>query len=153
MNRILLGCVALGLLGVACRGDDAGEPAPATVPVSDYQSLVDSLRGAGFEVEHAGETTPPFLSVPGRVARAEGDLVQVYAYADSGAAAAEARGISPDGFTVGGRRVAWLGPPRFHRRGRLLVLHLGDRARVTRALEAIFGPPFAGTPVTDGTGR
>lgn len=152
MNRILGGCVALGLLVGACDGGGAEKSAPARGPVSDYESLVDSLRGAGIDVEHAGETTPPFLSVPGRVARAEGDLVQVYAYADSGAAAAAARGISPDGFTVGGRRVAWLGPPRFHRRGRLLVLHLGDRVRVTRTLEAIFGPPFAGVPVADRTG-
>lgn len=147
MNRTLRGCVALGLLVGACDGGGAEESAPATGPVSDYATLVDSLRGAGLVVEHAGETTPPFLSVPGRVARAEGDLVQVYAYADSAAADADARGISPDGFIVSGRRVAWMAPPRFHRRGRLLVLHLGDQAPVGRTLEAIFGPPFAGIPL------
>jgi hypothetical protein len=79
--------------------------------------------------------------------------VQVYAFADPDAAAAAARGISADGFTVAGRRVAWLGPPRFHRRGRLLVLHIGDRARVSRALEAIFGPPFASPDMVEPRGR
>jgi len=147
-------CLALGVVVGACGGNGAEGPAPATRgPVSGYESLVDSLRAAGVEVEDAGETAPPFLSVPARVARAEGDLVQVYAYPDSTAMDAEARGISRDGFTVGGRRVAWLGPPHFHRRGRLLVLHIGDRARVARALEAIFGPPFAGpSAARDSTG-
>jgi hypothetical protein len=118
--------------------------------VTEYASLVDSLRAAGIEVAHAGETTPPFLSAPGRVARANGDLVQLYAYRDSAAAVAEARRISPDGFVVGGRRVAWLGPPRFYRRGRLLALQIGDSEPVRRTLEAIFGPPIAGV-VSPGT--
>jgi len=141
-------CLMLGLLlGAACdkARNDAPAP-PARGPVTDYESLVDSLGAMGIEVEDAGETAPPFLSAPGRVARADGDLVQVFSYVDSAAADAEARRISPDGFTVGGRRVAWLGPPRFHRRGRLLVLHIGDRARVARALEAILGPAFASSP-------
>lgn len=145
-------CLALGLGAAAC-GSSADGPAPAArEPVSGYESLVDSLRAAGIEVEHAGETAPPFLSVPARVARADGDLVQVYVYADSAAAGADAHGISGDGFTVGGQRVAWLGPPHFHRRGRLLVLHIGDRPRVAHALAAIFGPPFAGPSTRDSTG-
>ncbi|HUP20628.1 MAG TPA: hypothetical protein VM778_11835 [Gemmatimonadota bacterium] len=146
-------CLALGLVATACGGDAADGPAPATRgPVSGYESLVDSLRAGGLEVEHAGETAPPFLAVPARVARAEGDLVQVYVYADSAAVDADARGISGDGFTVGGQRVAWLGPPHFHRRGRLLVLHIGDRPGVAHALAAIFGPPFAGPSTRDSTG-
>ena len=113
-------------------------------PVSDYVSLVEALRAAGATVEPAGEVSQPFPSVEGQVIGVDGHDVQVFEYADEAAADDDAALISPDGGSVSTSLITWIATPHFFRKGRLLVLYVGDDGDLVAALERALGPQFAG---------
>ncbi len=73
-----------------------------------------------------------------------GEDVQLFQYAHTAAAEAEAALVSPDGSTVGTSKLHWIGPPHFYKKGKLLVLYVGNNDKVLKALEAVLGRPFAG---------
>jgi len=98
--------------------------------------------GAGATA--VGEVDQPFFSIPGRMIKVHGEDVQVFQYANAAAAAAEAAPISRDGRTVGTRKVHWIGSPHFFKKEKLLVLYVGDNAKVLGSLEAALGQQFAG---------
>lgn len=116
----------------------------AAGPVTDYASLVASLRAAGVAVSPGKVLRQPFFSVAGRTIRVHSEDVQVFEYADAALAEAQASRISPTGTTVGTTKVHWIGPPHFYKAGKLLVLYVGDNDKVLRALGAALGPQFAG---------
>ncbi len=140
----------LTVLGIGCAGPQppASEPTPPVVshggPVTDYISLIDNLRAAGATVEPAGEISQPFFSVEGNAITVNGENVQVFEYADTAAAEAEATLVSPDGSSVGTTMVGWIATPHFYKAGRLIVLYVGDNAPVVNVLEAVLGSQFAG---------
>ena len=111
--------------------------------VVDYASLLADLRSRGLRVKSAGKIVQPFFTVAGRVILVNGQDLQVFQYPDASRANAQAALVSPDGLTVATTKVHWLAPPRFYKRGKLLVIYLGDRD-VMRALEGSLGPQFAG---------
>ena len=113
-------------------------------PVLDYVSLLDSLRAGGASVEPAGEIEQPFFSVTGRVIKVNGGDVDVFEYDDSDDADAEAKKVSPDGRWVGKIHVNWVATPHFYKRGKLLVIYVGDTSNVLEVLETAVGPQFAG---------
>ncbi|MFQ5796181.1 MAG: hypothetical protein ACE5JP_14185 [Candidatus Bipolaricaulia bacterium] len=110
----------------------------------DSVSLIDHLRAAGATVEPTGEVSQPFFSAKGQVITVNGDNVQVFEYADTAAANAEATLVSPDGGSVGTNIMAWVATPHFYKTGRLIVLYVGDHPAVINVLETVLGPQFAG---------
>jgi hypothetical protein len=112
--------------------------------VTDYPSLIRSLRALGGGVTAVGDVDQPFFSITGRMIRVHGEDVQVFQYANAAAADAEAAPISRDGRAVGTRRIQWIGSPHFFKREKLLVLYVGDNAKVLGSLEAVLGRQFAG---------
>ena len=119
-------------------------PAPDGGPVMDYVSFVDSLRAAGHTVEPAGEISQPFFSVKGRIIIVNGGDVQVFEYKNTAAANAEAALVSPDGHSVGKYWINWIAMPHFYKKGKVIVLYVGDNVAVMDALKAVLGPQFAG---------
>lgn len=111
---------------------------------SNLARLVKALRGRGLKVERAGRVTQPFFSVGGNALAVNGDNVQVFRYATDKAAAREAVSISSDGSGGTTSTAMWVGPPHFHRKGRLIVLHVGSDTAVREALVALLGSQFAG---------
>lgn len=105
---------------------------------------MDRLRAAGASVEAVGEVEQPFLSVTGAMIKVDGEDVQVFQYSSPAEMEAQAALVSPDGGAVGSSKPHWIGPPHFYKKGRLLVLYVGDDARVLRALDAALGRQFAG---------
>jgi hypothetical protein len=75
-----------------------------------------------------------------------GKEVQVFPYSHPAAAAAEAALVSPDGSAVGTSKLQWVGSPHFYRKGKLLVLYVGDDDQVRKALDTVLDRPFAGKP-------
>ena len=73
-----------------------------------------------------------------------GEDVQVFQYPDPAVADVEAALISPEGSAVGTTKLQWIGSPHFYKKGKLLVLYVGDSAPVLKALDAVLGPQFAG---------
>ena len=113
-------------------------------PVTDYPSLIKSLRALGAGATALSDVEQPFISIKGVMIKVHGEDVQVFQFANAAAAEAEAAPISPDGMSVGTRKIFWVGPQHFFKQGRLLVLYVGDNAKVLRSLEAVLGQQFAG---------
>jgi hypothetical protein len=150
VRRARLAGIALLLVGCGGRDEEAAagdvaEPASAEeAGIDSYDALVDTLAGLGFAIEPAGRVRQPFFSVEGWVVGVDGHEVEVFEYATEEEAVAQAALVSPDGGSVGPTMVHWITPPRFHRRGRLLVIFLGDDPAIDEALGSVLGPPFAG---------
>jgi hypothetical protein len=113
-------------------------------PVTDYAGLIDNLHATGVSVEPGGEVDQPFFSVKGRMIKVSGEDVQVFQYPNVVVKDAQAALVSPDGSAVGTTKLHWVGPPHFYKKGTLLVLYVGDNAKVLKALEAVLGQQFAG---------
>ena len=124
----------------------AHNPAAPSALVS-AQALVEMLEHVGAKVSVA-EQMPresfPFFAVNAQRLSVNGQSVHVFAYPDAGAAAADASLVAPSGTPIGSAQVTWTDPPRFYTRGQLLVLYVGRDEVVSRFLETLLGPPFAG---------
>jgi hypothetical protein len=133
MRRLLLSiCVSSGIAAASAAGG------------ADYASLVESLRAARISVKAGGSVEQPFFSVKGKVISLYGDHVQIFEYRNSARADSDAALVSADGRTVGTTKPHWLGPPHFFKKDRLIVLYLGDDAKILQALESRLGRQFAG---------
>ena len=130
-----------GKLSVPLQPQQAELPAE---PATDYASLIDDLRTAGVGVEPEGKVDQPFFSVEGRMIKIGGEDVQVFQYSHAAAADAQAALVSPDGSAVGTSKLHWVGSPHFYKKGKLLVLYVGDDDRVLKTLDAMLGRQFAG---------
>lgn len=161
MLGLLSAAAALFLLLVGCAGDRAGElgtPLPTRVTPGaspapqDYKSFVEHLRRAGFTVKEEEDIEALVSSIKGKTLLVNNDTVQVFEYKKAAVADAEAARISPDGFKVerteNGVKTAsnlfWIATPHFYKRGRLVVLYLGDDSALRAVIEAALGPQFAG---------
>ena len=130
------------------RRDSVG----AASEVTDHDSLVSHLEGAGFKIEAAGELKEPYFSVIGRALLMDDRLITVFEFPDADAAARETSGFSPDAAAIeiasnGAVSVTsplWSGSPHFFRSGKLVVLYVGHETQMVEALEAVLGPQFAG---------
>ena len=143
MRRLLLSLGLFFVLAVGLPVRSATSPG-SDQPVMDYAGLIKSLRAAGAPVERRGGVDQPFFSVNGKMLKIHGEDVQVFEYSDTTAAEAEATLVSPSGSGVGTTKIHWVGPPHFFRKGRLIVLYVGDNGKVLKALEAVLGLQFAG---------
>ncbi len=154
--------ITLATAGISCASpqapatEPAAQPPPATEPaapppvvshggpVTDYVSLFDNLRAAGASVVPAGDISQPFFSVTGNAITVDGENVQVFEYADTEQAEAQAALVSPDGSSIGTTMASWIAPPHFYQAGKIIVLYVGDDTTLINLLESVMGPQFAG---------
>lgn len=145
--------LALTTVGINPQSNQATEKeatSPSTPPVShggpvqDYVSLIDNLRKQGATVNLAGDVTQPFFTATGKVISVNGEEVQIFEYADTAAAKAEATKISPDGSTIGTSMASWRSNPHFFQKERLIGLYVGTNAGVNQLLTNALGPQVAG---------
>lgn len=106
--------------------------------------LAQKLRSAGLTVRAADTIRQPFFSVKARVYVVAGDDLQVYEYRNAATARRESSKVSPDGGSIGTSSAAWMAPPHFFRKDRLIAIYIGSNADVLRALGGVMGPQFAG---------
>lgn len=142
MRRISVAVMG-SLAVIACT---AHNPAAPTALVS-AQALVELLEHVGAKVSIA-EQMPresfPFFAVNAQRLLVNGQSVHVFAYPDAAAAAADAARVAPSGTPIGSTLITWTDPPRFYARGQLIVLYVGRDEEVSKFLETLMGPPFAG---------
>ncbi len=109
---------------------------------------MDHLRGVGATVAPAGEVEQPFFPVRGQMVTVNGSSVQVFEFTDNATAEAAAKGITPDGSSVGAdgsvSMITWVAPPHFFRAGKVIALYLGDDRAILTLLEGALGPQIAG---------
>ena len=109
--------------------------------------VVEELRQQGVTVSSRG-TEPrdsfSFFSVQAKRLTINGDDVHVFEYATETVATSEASTVAVAGTPIGTTQVSWISSPRFYRQQRFIVLYVGTTTEVVRALDAVFGKPFAG---------
>ena len=128
-----------------CRSGPAG---PSDVshggPVTDYVSLVDTLRAAGATVDASGTVSQPFFAPQGQILTVNGEDVQAFEFPSTEEANAVAETVSADGSSIGTSMVGWVAPPHFYKTGKLIVIYVGSDGGVISALQAAMGSQFAG---------
>lgn len=112
--------------------------------VKDLAALVEALKSQGLNVERAGDVSQPFFSVAGQALTVGGENIQVFQYRTAEAARKEAARVSPDGSSVGTSMMSWVSTPHFYRKDNLIVLYVGEKEEVLRALQSALGARFAG---------
>jgi hypothetical protein len=125
--------------GYRTYGSDRGGDKPL-----DRRGLINALRASGAKVRSGDSVEQPFFGVPGRFVRVEAQDVQVFEYPGEAAVQRDAARVAPDGGSVGGSAMMWAATPHFYRKGRLIVLYVGEDSSVRRLLESVLGPQFAG---------
>lgn len=135
--------IFINLLLTACAGQSTSTVSHGG-PVTDYISLVDSLRAEGFIVELAGNVSQPFFAPEGTVLAVDGEQVQVFEFSSVADADAVTESISDDGSSVGTMMMLWVAAPHFYKIDKLVVLYVGENERVINVLEELFGPQIAG---------
>lgn len=131
----------------ACDKRSPVDPGGGGSTPTSTATLIRALEEGGATVRHE-ETMPatsfPFFSVRSQRLLVNGESVHVFEYPNPTAAAAERAEVSADGTSIGRSQISWVAPPRLYNQDRLIVLYVGRRDDVARALESILGPPFAG---------
>lgn len=112
------------------------------------QRLIADLQVNGLAAAMGTEFDPMLLEGDaGHAVCVEGESVQVYEFADAGAASDAAGTVNRnDPSNVGNGIVEWIGPPRFWLRDEVIVIYVGDDPKVDGALRTILGRPFAEQP-------
>ena len=141
--RELVLVIAAVLPLVACDRTNTAGPSSSTA----IDALVRGLQQQGVTTSSGGgepRDAFPFFSVQAKRLVANGDDVHVFEYASAAAATSDAAKVPAAGTPIGTTQITWIAPPRFYRKDQLIVLYVGSKADVVRALEAVLGKPFAG---------
>ncbi len=118
--------------------------ASPTPKVKNLRELINKLKTGGERVARKGKVEQPFFSVKGQIITIADQDVQVFEYRTSKAAELDASKVSDTGSSAGTSMPMWIAPPHFFKTGRLIVLYVGEKASVLKALEDALGSQFAG---------
>jgi hypothetical protein len=143
--------ILLGLLALAFFLIPMGIPVQQQIEFSDdsttymeYGEVIDRLRERKALVGIGSVTLerPPF-SVSGSELNVNGEIVQVFRYADVASATADAVMIS-DLADAGWQGISWNGSPHIFQAGNIIVFYTGGDEEVLTLLTSAFGTPFIG---------
>lgn len=112
--------------------------------VTDLAGLLEALQAAGAAAEPVETLSQPFFGPEAQIVEVNGEQLQVFEFANEGAAEEAAATVSPDGTSVGTTMVMWVDTPHFYKSGELIVIYVGGDAELLSMLEGILGAPFAG---------
>jgi len=112
--------------------------------VTDYDSLVDSIKARGILVELIDELEDSSFSVPIKVISVGGADVQVFEFQNESDAQASSLTVSEDGTEIGTSIIRWIDTPHFYIKGKIIVLYVGQNPEIMNLLDSILGKQFAG---------
>ena len=130
--------LAAALILSACGGQ------PASAQGYGTAEFLDELRARGAEAETGEPVEQAFFSVIGSTVNVNGESVQVFEYDTTETMESDAVLVDADGSAIGTSMVSWVATPHFYKKGRILVLYVGDNAETLELLESVLGPQFAG---------
>lgn len=140
-ERFLLALLVL-LVAALVVGACGGQPAAA----QGYgtEEFLTELREKGVEPEKGDSVEQAFFSVIGTSVNVNGESVQVFEYDSAETMESDAVLVDASGSPIGTTMVAWMATPHFYKKGRVLVLYVGDNAGTLEVLEGVLGTQFAG---------
>ena len=122
----------------ACGGQ------PASAQGFGTTQFAEELRAKGVDAETGDSVEQAFFSVIGKFVNFDGESVQVFEYDSAETLESDAVLVASDGGSIGTSMVTWVATPHFYKKGRILVLYIGDNAETLELLESVLGPQFAG---------
>ena len=122
----------------ACGGQ------PASAQGYGITEFVEGLREKGAEAETGDSVQQDFFSVIGTSVNVDGEGVQVFEYDSAESMESDAVLVDASGSSIGTSMVTWIATPHFYKKGRILVLYIGDNEEILQVLESVLGPQFAG---------
>ena len=135
---VLVVLIVAVLLLTAC-----GSP-PASAQGFGMDEFIEALRAEGVEAEKGDSVEQAFFSVAGSFVNFDGESVQVFEYGSAETMESDAVLVDADGGSIGTSMVMWVATPHFYKKGRILVLYVGDNTETLSVLESVLGPQFAG---------
>lgn len=130
--------VLFGMVLGACGGQ------PASAQGFGTEEFLAALREQGVDAEQGDSVEQPFFSVIGTLVNFNEDSVQVFEYDSAETMESDAVLVNADGGSVGTSMMSWMATPHFYKKGRILVLYVGDNTETLGVLESVLGPQFAG---------
>jgi hypothetical protein len=134
---LMLFVVAVFVLA-ACAGQ------PASAEGYGTAEFLEDLKAQGVEAETGDTIEQAFFSVIGTSVNFNGESVQVFEYDSAETMESDAVLVDASGSTIGTSMVSWVATPHFYKKGRILVLYVGDNAETLNVLESALGRQFAG---------
>lgn len=122
----------------ACGGQ------PASAQGFGTKEFMEALQAQSIDAEKGDSVEQPFFSVIGNFVNFDGESVQVFEYDSAETMESDAILVDADGSSIGTSMVSWMATPHFYKKGRLLVLYIGDNMETLDLLESVLGPQFAG---------
>lgn len=122
----------------ACGGQ------PASAQGYGTAEFLEELREKGAEAQSGESVEQAFFSVIGTMINLNGESVQVFEYDSAETMESDAVLVDADGGSIGTSMVSWVATPHFYKKGRILVLYVGDNAETLGLLESVLGAQFAG---------
>ena len=122
----------------ACSGESASAQGYGMA------EFLQELREKGAEAESSESIEQPFFSVIGDTVQLNGESLQVFEYDSAETMESDAVLVDADGGSIGTSMVSWMATPHFYKKGRILVLYVGDHTETLRLLESVLGAQFAG---------
>ena len=129
--------VVAALMVGACGGQPAAQG-------YGTEEFLTELREKGVEPEKGDAVEQAFFSVIGTSVNVNGEGVQVFEYDSAETMESDAILVDASGSPIGTTMVAWMATPHFYKKGRILVLYVGDNAGTLEVLERVLGTQFAG---------
>lgn len=130
--------LAASLILTACGGQ------PASAQGYGTAEFLEELHEKGAEAESGEQVEQPFFSVRGTTIDLNGESVQVFEYDSAETMESDAVLVDADGGSIGTSMVNWMATPHFYKKGRILVLYVGDNTETLGILENVLGAQFAG---------
>lgn len=134
----LTGLLMFAFVLPACGGQ------PASAEGFGTEEFLDALRERRAEPEKGDAIEQPFFSVIGNFVNFGEESVQVFEYDSAETMESDAVLVDAEGSSIGTSMVSWVATPHFYKKGRILVLYIGDNAETLALLEGVLGPQFAG---------
>lgn len=134
----LMVLLVTALILTACGGE------PASAQGFGMEEFIEALREQGVDAEKGDSVEQAFFSVIGDYVNFNDESVQVFEYDSPETMESDAALVAPDGGSIGTSMVTWVATPHFYKKGRILVLYIGDNAETLKLLETVLGPQFAG---------
>lgn len=113
-------------------------------PVTNYESLVNSIKSIGLLVESQEILDDSPFSTPTRIISVGGATVQVFEFTNEANAIAASKTVSKDGTEIGKSIIRWIDAPHFYTQGNIIVLYVGQNSEVLNLLDSLLGTQFAG---------
>jgi hypothetical protein len=122
----------------ACAGE------PASAQSYGTEEFLADLASQGVKAEKGDELEQAFFSVTGNHVNLDAESVQLFEYDSASTMESDAVLVDASGSSIGPSMVSWIATPHFYKKGRILVLYVGEAAQTLELLEGVLGQQFAG---------